>query len=206
MKKILCFGDSNTFGFNPENAGRYDKQNRWSGILSKILGNEYYIAEEGMNNRTAFFAYPAALKQSGGEYLPIYIKKHNDFDICIIQLGTNDAQISYQLDENVVRTGLRRMISAIRKANPKTKIILVPPVKITKDILHSEFRILFDTISMEKILRTFPVWEKFAKNNKCLYFDFNKIVTPCKIDGLHYTKESHQIIAEKLAEFILNIQ
>ena len=36
-------------------------------------------------------------------------------------------------------------------------------------------------------------------------FDFNKIVTPSEVDGLHYTKESHQIIAQHLSEFVKTI-
>ena len=58
MKKILCYGDSNTFGYNPETGGRYDKNTRWSGILSYLLKENYEIIEEGMNNRTAFFKNP----------------------------------------------------------------------------------------------------------------------------------------------------
>ena len=36
MKKILCYGDSNTFGFNPENGKRFDNLTRWSGILKHL--------------------------------------------------------------------------------------------------------------------------------------------------------------------------
>ena len=43
MKKILCYGDSNTFGFNPKNGGRYDKTTRWSGILSDLLKEKYEV-------------------------------------------------------------------------------------------------------------------------------------------------------------------
>ncbi len=40
MKNILCFGDSNTYGYNPENGGRYDDASRWTGILQDILRND----------------------------------------------------------------------------------------------------------------------------------------------------------------------
>lgn len=39
MKKILCYGDSNTFGYNPANGLRFDENNRWSGILKSTLAN-----------------------------------------------------------------------------------------------------------------------------------------------------------------------
>lgn len=203
MKKILCFGDSNTFGFDPVTYGRYDKSSRWSGILGEILPDDYKIIEEGMNNRTGFFKNPESLKESGGEYLPVCLEKNKDFDICILSLGTNDAQIIYPLDTTTVKNGLKKLISAVKKANPFAKIIIIPPVKITRDLLHSGFSELFDEDSIKKIQDVFPIFEKTAKNNKCLYFDLNTFVRPSKFDGIHYTKGSHRIIAEKLADFIL---
>ena len=202
MKKILCFGDSNTYGFDPQTYGRYDKNTRWCCLLSDILGDDYLVIEEGMNNRTAFFNNPVSRKESGQEYLESYMRKNKDIDICILSLGTNDAQSSYTLDKNIARRGLRKLISIIRKYNLETKIIIVPPVKITEDLLHSEFSELFDKNSIEIIKEIFPVFEPIAKNTDCYYFDFNKIVQPSKYDGIHYTKESHRIIAENLAGFI----
>lgn len=205
MKKILCYGDSNTFGFIPENCKRYDKDSRWSGILSEILKENYQVIEEGMNNRTGFFKNPEGLKQSGGEYLSVFLQNHRNLDICIISLGTNDAQFFYNLDENSTKNGLRNLIDSVREVNIKTNIIIVPPVKITENILHSGFSMMFNRESIDKINKVFPIFEQIAKENNCLYFDFNQITSPAQKDGLHYTKESHTIIANKLAEFILAI-
>jgi lysophospholipase L1 and related esterases len=205
MKKILCYGDSNTFGFIPENCKRYDKDSRWSGILSEILKENYQVIEEGMNNRTGFFKNPEGLKQSGGEYLSVFLQNHRNLDICIISLGTNDAQFFYSLDENSTKNGLQNLIDSVREVNIKTKIIIVPPVKITENILHSGFSMMFNHESIDKINKVFPIFEQIAKENNCLYFDFNQITSPAQKDGLHYTKESHTIIANKLAEFILAI-
>ena len=205
MKKILCYGDSNTYGFNPETGGRYDKTTRWSGILSDLLKENYEIIEAGMNNRTGFFKNPEGLKQSGGEYLSIYLQNHKDIDICILNLGTNDAQIFYPLDNETTRKGLQNLASEIKNTNPQTKIIIIPPVKITQDLLHSGFAVIFDKNSIEKIQNIFPVFEEFAKTHNYYYFDFNTFTSPSQIDGIHYTKESHKIIAAKLAEFISKI-
>lgn len=201
MKKILCYGDSNTFGFIPETCGRYTKNERWSGILSEILPN-FEIIEEGMNNRTGFFKNPEGLKQSGGEYLPIFLQNRRDINICILAVGTNDAQFFYDLNETNLQNGLQHLIDSIRNVNPETQIIIIPPVKITENILTSRFSMMFDKNSIEKIQRLFPIFAKKAVENNCLYFDFNKITNPSKTDGLHYTIDSHKIIAKKLAEFI----
>ena len=45
MKNILCFGDSNTYGFVPGIGTRYDRGTRWTGRLAKALGSDYYVIE-----------------------------------------------------------------------------------------------------------------------------------------------------------------
>lgn len=204
MKKVLCYGDSNTYGFIPNSFSRYKKDERWSGILSSLLP-EYEILEEGMNNRTVFFKNPEGLKQSGGEYLPIYLQNHKDIDIFILSLGTNDAQIFYDLNENIIREKLTEIIKLIHETNLRTEIIIVPPVKIGMNILNSGFSMMFDKNSIMKNRETFYLFEEIAKENGCEYFDFNKYAKPSDIDGLHYIPESHKIIAENLAEFIKTI-
>ncbi len=205
MKKILCYGDSNTYGFIPQTCGRYDKNSRWSGILSELLDEDFEIIEEGMNNRTGFFKNPEGLKQSGGEYLSIYLQNRKDIDICMLALGTNDAQFFYRLNEQNCKKGIENLINSVKKANPNTKIIIIPPVKITQNILNSMFSMMFNQKSIETIQQVFNVFEQTAKENNCLYFDFNEFVEPSTTDGLHYSRESHKIIAENIAQFIRSL-
>ncbi|HPK63292.1 MAG TPA: G-D-S-L family lipolytic protein, partial [Sphaerochaeta sp.] len=57
MKTILCYGDSNTYGSNP-GGGRWEYDKRWPGILSSLLGDGYYVIEEGLGGRTTVFDDP----------------------------------------------------------------------------------------------------------------------------------------------------
>jgi len=205
VKKILCYGDSNIFGFIPGQGARYPKNERWSGILGEILPQDYFVIEEGMNNRTGFFKNPDGGKYSGGEYLPVVLDRYRDIDICILALGTNDAQFIYNLDKKTTCIGLQNLINCIRKTNNLTKIIIIPPVKIDETILEGNFSILFNKKSIEIINLVFPIFEQVAKDNNCYYLDINKIASPSRIDGLHYTKEAHRSIAESVADFICSI-
>ena len=78
MKKILCFGDSNTFGFNPENGKRFDEKTRWTGILKSKLKDLYIVQEAGCNNRTAFSDNPSGENFTGYKALKKHflIKRH----------------------------------------------------------------------------------------------------------------------------------
>ena len=53
--RILCIGDSNTWGYNPENGWRHE--NRWTKVLQKLMP-ENEIVEEGMNGRTLLSVDP----------------------------------------------------------------------------------------------------------------------------------------------------
>jgi len=52
MKTILCYGDSNTYGYNPADGSRFDHHTRWPGVLRDRLGAEFWVVEEGCNGRT----------------------------------------------------------------------------------------------------------------------------------------------------------
>ena len=51
MKTILCYGDSNTWGWNPISESRFDKDVRWPGILQQELGEDYEVISEGLRDQ-----------------------------------------------------------------------------------------------------------------------------------------------------------
>ncbi|MDD3928780.1 MAG: G-D-S-L family lipolytic protein, partial [Sphaerochaeta sp.] len=73
MHTILCFGDSNTFGTNPS-GGRWSYEDRWTGILSGLLGPSYRIIEEGMGGRTTVFDDPLEPNRCGKQFLPVALQ------------------------------------------------------------------------------------------------------------------------------------
>ena len=91
-KKIVCFGDSNTHGYNSKNGGRFSENERWTKLLDKYLGEEYDIAEEGLEGRTACFEDPLFEGLCGYNYIYPCIMTHKPIDLLIIMLGTNDVK------------------------------------------------------------------------------------------------------------------
>ena len=61
MINILCFGDSNTYGYNPSNKERFTRKERWTGVLQQALGQDYYVIEEGLNGRTILYDDPIVI-------------------------------------------------------------------------------------------------------------------------------------------------
>ena len=48
-KTIVCFGDSNTHGYNNKNGKRFSEHVRWPMVLQDLLGEEYLVREEGLS-------------------------------------------------------------------------------------------------------------------------------------------------------------
>ena len=68
MKQILCFGDSNTYGYIPENGKRYAYADRWTGILSERLKDEdCRVIEEGLCGRTTVFEDELRIGRRGAD-------------------------------------------------------------------------------------------------------------------------------------------
>lgn len=73
MKNILCYGDSNTWGFVPGSLNintwymeRFPRNIRWTGRSQAQLGNTYYIIEEGLCGRTINIDNPPEKSKSYG--------------------------------------------------------------------------------------------------------------------------------------------
>ena len=200
MKKILCFGDSNTYGFIPSSGKRYDENSRWSGILKKLLREEYEIIEAGCNNRTAFCDNPAGVNETGYKVLPSLLTP--DIDCVILAVGINDLQYLYNISMKDYENGLENLIGIVRTKLPRAKIILLSPSVITEDILNSCFAAMFDETSIEKSKQLSAIYERAARKENCKLLDLKKIASPSKTDGLHYEKIEHIKIANAIFDLI----
>ena len=69
MRTILCYGDSNTWGYDPVTGERLGREERWPGVLARELGDGYAVIEEGLNGRTTVWDDPIDPYRNGREYL-----------------------------------------------------------------------------------------------------------------------------------------
>ena len=103
-KTILCYGDSNTWGFVPcqENyqscTKRYSREIRWTGRLQCLLGEDFYVIEEGLNSRTTNVDYFVLPNRNGATYLPSCLYSHAPIDLVVLALGGNDLKTYFKSD------------------------------------------------------------------------------------------------------------
>ena len=102
MKKIFCYGDSNTYGYNPEDGSRFDETTRWTGLLQTQLGVEHVVTNDGVCDRTGFVNNPKGLLYSAQRHLPKMLTEIEEVNIFILAVGTNDLQSEYNINFDVV--------------------------------------------------------------------------------------------------------
>ena len=196
MKKILCFGDSNTYGYIPNNGARYDKNTRWTGVLSLLSHGKFEIIEDGCNNRTAFAANPAGKIFTGYEILPELLT--DDFDVVVLAIGINDTQFLYNFSSIEIASGVEKLINIVKVKSPQAKILLVAPSILTDDVLNGNFACLFDRTSIEKSRQLPLLYQKIAEKQNIEFLDLNSVAKTSSLDGLHYAPEQHLKIAQAI--------
>mgnify|MGYP002233579812 CR=1 FL=1 len=134
MKQILCFGDSNTYGYKPDKSGRFPWGVRWTSILAEKFGRDVNVIEEGLCGRTTIFDDVFRVGRKGSESFPAILESHTPLDLIIIMLGTNDCKTYNHASADRIGKGIEKLIQQIRKADPAIDILLVSPIELGEDV------------------------------------------------------------------------
>ena len=196
MLKILCFGDSNAFGYNPSDGSRYNDKTRWSALLKDFLFKEKIdLVELGKCNRTTF-KNVFGKEESGDFALEKYFKNSNLEDISgiIFQIGINDVQKIYNAKNDELKNGILKLIQLSKKYLNNPKILLILPLEIEPQILKTHFSELFDETSIEKSKILASIYLKIAQEENVEALDLSEIAEVSKIDGLHFNETNHKKI------------
>ncbi len=212
MKKIVCFGDSNTYGYDPKTGGRYGEDVRWPKVLQKLLGDEYEIIEEGQNGRTIANDDPwEGGTKCGMDYvLPMLETKRPD--LLVIMLGTNDLKLKFALPPADIAGSMITMIMNIKGycehylACPDMKILIIAPPALSEPFSESYFDPFFggDTV-VARSMELAKWYEQVADQHDCYFLNATAQVTAGTADHLHLDPEGHAKMAELVKETILEI-
>lgn len=206
MKSILCYGDSNTWGYNPIDGSRYKKEIRWTTVLQKELGEKYDIISEGLNGRTTVWNDPIEGEYKNGKsYLMACLHSHKPIDLLIIMLGTNDLKYKFSLQAYDVVKGMETLVKLAKKSeagiegnSPEILVIIPPEIGPLNEK---------DTLFLGGEEKKQIISEQFSKilKGQCYILDSSKIIKSSEVDGIHLSEESHKILGMVVSEFIKNI-
>jgi len=176
--RILCFGDSNTYGYDPRDffGDRYGAENRWVDLLAKQTGHECINA--GANGRE-IPRNPYALR---------LLSEHAPVDVFLVLLGTNDL-----LQGASAKKAATRMETFLTHLLPHCKqILLVSPPPMKRGAWVPTDELVAESIHLAEEYRL------LAENLNISFIDTRRWNIELTFDGVHFTEEGHHTFAENL--------
>lgn len=207
-KTILCYGDSNTWGFNPYDIqNRYQYEQRWTSILAKGLGPGYQVIPEGLNGRTTVFDDPTVPGRNGAQYLYPCLQSHKPLDLVLVMLGTNDSSYRYGVLAPVIALGMKRLVKIILHSeagvnNTSPMVGIIAPVPVNSDFDEAMVNRSRHLIS-KKLSVTYKA---IAEELQVQFFDSSAYISECKMpDGIHLHPDDHKILGEQLTVWVTSM-
>lgn len=205
MKTVLCYGDSNTWGYNPSTGERFSRDERWAGVLSQKLGAEYHIIEEGLNGRTTVWDDPIEGYKNGKEYLIPCLQSHRPIDLVVIMLGTNDLKKRFSVSAYDIANAAGVLVNVVQRSDagpegrpPKVLLMAPPPVgKLT------EFAEMFEDAEV-KSRKFSEYYRRVAEEYGCMLLDTSEVIVSSDLDGIHFEAGEHQKLGEAVAALVKN--
>jgi lysophospholipase L1-like esterase len=209
--KILCFGDSNTWGYVPGtwdadtgSCEQYETKNRWPYALKAALSERDVpcsITEDGVPGRTTNIEHKDAPELHGiRAFTSAYIETASVFDIIIIVLGVNDLKYGYKKTADSIADDLCKLGALAKKASPKSEIIITLPPKISKeDGFGIDFKGAKDK-STELKECLIKMSEEAPFHLLQMEYELNKI------DGVHFSLSDNENLAKNLNHLICSLK
>ena len=170
--KVICYGDSNTYGYDPRDplGGRYDMP--WPQNLANETG--WTVINEGENGRE-IPKNPVAFPE--------------DADLIILMLGTNDL-LQFWPPERV-SDKMEQFLSGISRP----VLLIAPPTMVYGDWVQDR-ELIDDSITMAECYRS------LAQRLGINFADSGSWNIPLAHDGVHLTEEGHRIFAKALLQHL----
>jgi lysophospholipase L1-like esterase len=186
MKNIVCFGDSNTYGYDPRAAfgTRYPDGTYWVDILHAKTGWKFW--NMGVCGReiphTSFQIQTACAELASRE---------PSADALWIMLGTNDLLSGEQITAETVGLRMEAFLTSLLNSFPVRKLRLITPVKMRQGTWTTPAVI-------EESEKLQPVFRSLADRLHISLTQTEGWEIPLAFDGVHFTEQGHRKFAENL--------
>ena len=205
MKTILCYGDSNTWGYDPATQTRFPRDVRWPGVLRKTIGDDYLIIEEGLNGRTTVWDDPIELDKKGATYLSPCIQTHKPLDLVIIMLGTNDLKTRFSLNAYDIASGAGVLVDIVKKSTTGINaeapgiLLIAPPSAVP----YPDTEIFVG--APKKSSGFSKQYRRVADEKECHFLDAGEHAKSSPLDGIHLEADMHRTLGIAVAAKIKTI-
>lgn len=206
-RTILCYGDSNTWGFDVEKQDRLPPGERWPGVLAQELGPSYRVIEEGLGGRTTVWDDPIEGYKNGKEYLIPCLATHAPIDLVALMLGTNDLKRRFSVSAYDIAQSAGVLLDVIAKsqAGPKAgapaALLIAPPV-VGKLTGYAE---MFGGDAVERSKLFGRHYRQVAELFKAHFLDAAQVIVSSDLDGIHFDAGEHRKLGQAVAARVKEI-
>ena len=203
---VLCYGDSNTFGYDPRGTGdRYPYAQRWTTLLEKRLGEGYRVIPEGLSGRTTAYDREDVWK-NGLTALRGCLASHAPLDTVIFLLGANDCNVDLNLSPRQIAEGMEQLICVTEEMMAVCQyemptVILAAPAAIRPEFAGTPFADMLDDDAVAKSHAIAPLYADIARRHGCLFLDGTDLEVS-SVDCEHLTIAGHAQLADRLYELM----
>ena len=202
--RILCFGDSLTWGFDPEKRTRISEDERWTGVLQNLLGEGFKVIEEGQNGRTIATEDPAEGEKNGLSYIIPCLESQKPLDLMILMLGSNDLKRKFGYVSMDIAGEMQIFLEKVQtynhyRMNDQMKILLIAPPIVGETGEGSWLEDCFDFARAVKVSKELAPWyRQLSEMYNCYYMDASQIVKASPVDGVHLDTENQKKLGEAI--------
>lgn len=188
MKTILCYGDSNTWGYSAATESRYPYEQRWTTVLARELGSGYLVVPEGLNGRTTVWVDPIEGEyKSGKSTLLAILESHHPIDLIVLMLGTNDLKHRWGLSTWDIARGVQTLVEMVQASafgpdgqSPRVLLVAPPPTCVPGTCFEDMFE-----GADEKSARFGHFYRLVADEFACSFLDAADFIVSSPVDGIH---------------------
>ena len=181
MKRILCLGDSNTFGYDPTSFIGEPYPHPWAELLHSGGDQVANCGQNGLDIATCLEAL---------ESVESLLKRAKPLDWLLAMLGTNDILNGASAEKTTQR--MEQLLQYIVARLDGTKLLLIAPPLIQLGAWVQEERLLTESQKLGEAYRN------LAEKLGVVFADASAWNIPLAFDGVHFTQEGHAAFAEKL--------
>lgn len=207
-RRIVCFGDSLTWGYDPVTGLRIPEESRWTGVLQQLLGDSWQVIEEGQNSRTIATDDPSEGEKNGLRYIIPCIESHKPLDALLIWLGTNDMKTKYGYSAEDIAGEMEGFLEKVQAYNhfrmaDAMDVILITPPQVGYADGPSPMEDAFDFGRTRQISQQLPEkYRELARIYGCRFLDITEAIAVSPADGVHLDPATAEQMGQLVYEFM----
>lgn len=177
--KLLCFGDSNTYGYDPRSrlGGRYPADSRWTDLLTRATGWE--VLNAGQNGRK--------IPRRAGELAQAdrLLTDCEPLDVLAVMLGSNDLLQSPAMTAGDTAERMGTFLRHVLERCPPETVLLIAPPPMRRGAWVAEERLVRESAALA------AAYAALAGQLGVRFADAGQWGVELLFDGVHFSEAGH---------------